>query len=101
MEHGLKDIAFYVKKHIPYTVVITSLLVRGKRPEAPVYVKRVYFHGTITRRKTETVPPGLWSSDQMQWCGETKRQAVFKMIHVRCHQLTSMSMWHLNQLVGL
>ena len=43
MEHGLKDIAFYVQKHISLcTVVITSLLVRDKPPGAPASVKRVY-----------------------------------------------------------
>ena len=43
MEHGLKDIAFYVQKHITHpTVVITSLLVRDKPLEAPASVKRVY-----------------------------------------------------------
>ena len=37
MEHGLKDIAFYVKKHITHcTVVITSLLVRDKPLGAPL-----------------------------------------------------------------
>ena len=42
MEHGLKDIALYVQKHItPCTVVITSLLVRDKPIEAPTSVKRV------------------------------------------------------------
>ena len=44
MEHGLKDIAFYVQKHItPCTVVITSLLVHEKPVGAPAYVKRVYW----------------------------------------------------------
>ena len=43
MEHGLKDIAFYVQKHItPCTVVITSLLVHDKPLGAPASVKRVY-----------------------------------------------------------
>ena len=43
MEHGLKDIAFYVKKHItPSTVVINSLLVRDKPLGAPASVKRVF-----------------------------------------------------------
>ena len=43
MEHGLKDIAFYVQKHItPWTVVISSLLVREKALGAPASVKRVY-----------------------------------------------------------
>ena len=43
MEHGLKDIAFYVQKHItPCTVVITSLLVHDKPLGAPTSVKRVY-----------------------------------------------------------
>ena len=43
MEHELKDIAFYVQKHItPCTVVITSLLVRDKPLEAPASVKQVY-----------------------------------------------------------
>ena len=40
MEHGLKDIVFYVQKHItPCTVVITSLLVHDKPLEAPASVK--------------------------------------------------------------
>ena len=44
MEHGLKDIAFYVQKHItPCTVVITSLLVRDKLPGVPTSVKWVYY----------------------------------------------------------
>ena len=44
MEHGLKDIVFYVQKHItPCTVVITSLLVRDKPPGSPASVKRVYW----------------------------------------------------------
>ena len=44
MEHGLKDIAFYVQKHItPCTVVITSLLVPDKPHEAPASMKRVYY----------------------------------------------------------
>ena len=39
----IKDIAFYVQKHItPRTVVITSLLVRDKLLGAPASVKRVY-----------------------------------------------------------
>ena len=39
MEHGLKDIAFYVQKHItPCTVVITSLLVRDKPLGTPASV---------------------------------------------------------------
>ena len=43
MEHGLKDIAFYVQKHITAcTVVITSLLVRDKPLGAPASVKWVY-----------------------------------------------------------
>ena len=43
MEHELKDIVFYVQKHItPSTVVITSLLVHDKPLEAPGSVKRVY-----------------------------------------------------------
>ena len=43
MKHGLKYIAFYVQKHItPWTVVITSLLVRDKPQEAPANVKRVF-----------------------------------------------------------
>ena len=45
MKHGLKDIAFYVQKHItPCTVVKTSLLVCDKPLEAPASVKRVYCH---------------------------------------------------------
>ena len=62
MEHGLKYIAFYVQKHItPCTVVITSLLVRDKPPEAPAYVKRVYLVHWLTvaeyqiSKKTENV----------------------------------------------
>ena len=44
MEHRLKDIVFYVKKHIaPCTVVITSLLVRDKPLGALTSVKRVYW----------------------------------------------------------
>ena len=43
MEHGLKDIALYVQKHTPCTVVITSLLVRDKPLEVPASVKRVYW----------------------------------------------------------
>ena len=43
MEHGLKDIAFYVKKHATTcTVVISSLLVRDKPLGSPASVKRVY-----------------------------------------------------------
>ena len=42
IEHVLKDIAFYVQKHITHgTVVIISLLIRDKPLEAPAYVKRV------------------------------------------------------------
>ena len=49
MEHGLKDIAFYVQKHItPCTVVITSLLVRDKPLGVPASMKRVY---SVTNRK--------------------------------------------------
>ena len=44
MEHGLKDIACYVQKHItPWTVAITSVLVRDKLLGAPAHVKRVYW----------------------------------------------------------
>ena len=44
MEHGSKDIAFYVQKHTAHwTVVITSLLVRDRPLGAPAYVKRVYW----------------------------------------------------------
>ena len=40
---SIKDIAFYVQKHItPCTDVISSLLVRDKPVEAPASVKRVY-----------------------------------------------------------
>ena len=48
MEHGSKDIAFYVQKHIaPCTVAITFLLVRHQPLGAPVSVKRVIqFYGT-------------------------------------------------------
>ena len=43
----IKDIAFYVQKHItPCTVVITSLLVHDKPLGAPAYVKRVYWTPT-------------------------------------------------------
>ena len=43
MEHGLKDIAFCVKKHItPCTVVITSLLVRDNPLGVPASVKQAY-----------------------------------------------------------
>ena len=45
MEYALKDIAFYVQKHItPCTVVLTSVLVRDKPLEAPASVKRVNWH---------------------------------------------------------
>ena len=48
MEHGLKDIAFYVQKHITlYTVVITSLLVCDKLLGAPASVKRVSYNQTV------------------------------------------------------
>ena len=54
MEHGLKDIAFYVQKHItPCTVVITSLLIRDKTVGAPASVKVVYY---LTSSLTETEP---------------------------------------------
>ena len=44
MEHRLKDIAFYVQKHITLcTVVITSLLVRDKPLGVSASVKRVYY----------------------------------------------------------
>ena len=44
IEHGLKDIAFYIQKYItPCTVVITSLLVCNKPLGAPASVKRVNF----------------------------------------------------------
>ena len=44
MEHGLKDIAFCVQKHVTHcTVVITSLLVRDKPLGAPASVKQVYW----------------------------------------------------------
>ena len=56
MEHGLKDIAFYVKKNItPCTVVITSLLVRKKPVRAPASVKRVYW--SVETHRTATVTP--------------------------------------------
>ena len=56
MEHGLKDIAFYVQKHItPCTVVKTSLLVRDKPLGAPASVKRVYFtYLTRTKNKSKS-----------------------------------------------
>ena len=45
IEHGLKDIAFNVQKHITLcTVVVTSLLVRDKPLKAPASVKRVYWN---------------------------------------------------------
>ena len=51
MEHELKDIAFYVQKHIaPWTVVITFLLVRDKPLGAPAFVKRVYCYYTCNSR---------------------------------------------------
>ena len=44
MEHGLKDIVFFVQNHITLcTVVITSLLVRDKPLGVPASVKRVYW----------------------------------------------------------
>ena len=47
MEHGFKDIAFYVQKHItPCTIVITSLLVRDKPLGSPASVKGVYWFHT-------------------------------------------------------
>ena len=47
MEHGLKDIAFYVQKHItPCTVVITSLLVCDKLLGAPGSVKQFLHHNS-------------------------------------------------------
>ena len=43
MDHGVKNIAFYVKKHTtPCTVVITSLLVCDKPLGVPVSVKYIY-----------------------------------------------------------
>ena len=42
MEHGSKDIAFYVQKHItPCTFVINSRLVRDKPLGVPASVKQV------------------------------------------------------------
>ena len=53
MQHGLKDIAFCVQKHItPCTVVITPLLVRDKQLGASASVKRVYLSNI-----TENVRP--------------------------------------------
>ena len=56
MEHGLKDIALYVQKHItPCTVVITSLLVHNKPLEAPASVKWDYFSITLLPFTSENV----------------------------------------------
>ena len=42
MEHGIKDIAFYVQKHIVQRTVCYNLpLVRDKPLGAPLYVKLV------------------------------------------------------------
>ena len=47
MEHRLKDIAFYVQKHItPCMVVITSLVFRDKPLGTPASVKWVYYSTT-------------------------------------------------------
>ena len=45
MEHGLKDIAFYVKKHITTRAVCYSFpVVRDKPLGAPAFVRLVYCH---------------------------------------------------------
>ena len=63
MEHGLKEMAFYVQKHItPCTVVITSLLVRDKPLGAAASVKRAY---------SETgFPQGLKKTLKMKFSGK-------------------------------
>ena len=53
MKHGLKDIAFYVQKHIThYIVVVTSPLVRDKPLGVPASVKHVYYKDPHDIEKT-------------------------------------------------
>ena len=43
MEHGLKDIVFYVKKHAAYRAVSYNLpLVRNKQLGKPAFVRHIY-----------------------------------------------------------
>ena len=54
LEHGLKDIAFYVQKPIPpSTVVITSLLVRDKPLVMPPSVQLFYSMASLTAHHIE------------------------------------------------
>ena len=62
IEHGLKDIAFYVQKHITScTVVLTCPLVGDKPLGAPAYVKqRVYCCSSLSYTKWH----GIWTANK-------------------------------------
>ena len=49
MEHGLKNVAFYVQKHIaPWAICYNRLLVRDMPLEVPAFVRLVYMPYGIT-----------------------------------------------------
>ena len=97
MEHRycIKDIAFYVQKHVTHcTVVITSQLVRDKPLGAPASVKRVLFLPTGSGCIMMAI------SSTASWrCYSNVKSVLFKLIipNSSVDSLSKIALWWMPQ----